>query len=629
MKKLTLITAIVTGGMFSCQDYLDDPAPGGSHDTPDGIHSLVRGAYKDLRFHHIGEWSYALNVYGTDLFRNTGRYGDPSENHGLFDEYTEALNPTESNILLPFWDNMYRQINQCNKGIAKIPEVFDQPENAAAGDKYMGELLFIRAFNYLELVEQFGGVPLQLEHVSGDDVIAPRAEVAENLRAIIHDLRRAESLLPDMIHSNKITKSAAQHFLAKAYLFRASERNAEITEVTDLDSAAYYAEQVINFSGRTLAPDFNDLFEYTAVNGPNESLSEIILASDFDDSDELSGNQTHMYFLNDYTKYPGMSLNLQDGLPKSRIRTTIYALENFRGSRDTRLYKSFQTAYIANEQSEEIPTWREENAPRPELVGTPKFDLGDTAVFMVPTRQDFYADAGASYQDYKDSFAPLVLFRWMNIDADIWQSDWNHDVFISLTKYRDPMRASPDDTEGTKDGILARLAETYLIAAEAYGRKGEYGKAVEYINVVRRRAAYKEGEDRYGFRYLIEPVREFDKRASGMSITEDVFNPKTTESNTQIYPTRSSYFVEDRFIHFILNERARELMGEFHRWVDLSRTATLEVRVHRFYRNSMRRNLVPEIHQLRPIPQSYLDELKVDGVPLTPEEKSAMQNPGY
>ena len=61
----------------------------------------------------------------------------------------------------------------------------------------------------------------------------------------------------------------------------------------------------------------------------------------------------------------------------------------------------------------------------------------------------------------------------------------------------------------------------------------------------------------------------------------------------------------------LLNERSRELCGEFYRWEDLSRTKTLE---H---------------HCLRPIPQTYLDAIQKDGHALTSEEKKQQQNPGY
>lgn len=58
---------------------------------------------------------------------------------------------------------------------------------------------------------------------------------------------------------------------------------------------------------------------------------------------------------------------------------------------------------------------------------------------------------------------------------------------------------------GTRDAILMRLAETYMIRAEAYGRKGSYGMAVADINVLRERAAYKGGENRPEVCVMYEP----------------------------------------------------------------------------------------------------------------------------
>src|SRR5690606_40987117 len=84
---------------------------------------------------------------------------------------------------------------------------------------------------------------------------------------------------------------------------------------------------------------------------------------------------------------------------------------------------------------------------------------------------------------------------------------------------------------------------------------------------------------------------------------------------------------ESRFIHFMLNERTRELLGELHRWNDLVRTETLHERVSLFH--SIAAVNIKPFHKLRPIPQAHLERLYSAGKPLSAAERNEIQNPGY
>lgn len=227
--------------------------------------------------------------------------------------------------------------------------------------------------------------------------------------------------------------------------------------------------------------------------------------------------------------------------------------------------------------------------------------------------------------------------------------------FPPLSKHIDGSRTSLNEVIGHRDFILARSAETYLIAAEAKIRlakagSGSYADALPYINAVRTRAQYKSGENRAAYwdggNTLISASLQSpgvgNSFFAGNSYYESNNIPVTTAASASLaitdvnaLPAQDEYILStlgasgtyDKMLGLILNERSRELAGEYIRWADLARTKTLVSRAKAFNLEAAAK--VAEHHVLRPIPQSFLDGIQANGKALTATEKTAVQNPGY
>ncbi len=226
--------------------------------------------------------------------------------------------------------------------------------------------------------------------------------------------------------------------------------------------------------------------------------------------------------------------------------------------------------------------------------------------------------------------------------------------FPSLSKFFDGSRLNGfNDVDGLRDMTLARSAETYLIAAEAKVRlaklgTGSYADALPYINPLRTRAEFVNGENRStyydgggasnatlqaGITMSFRPENSYYESNNIPVTTAAAANLAIT--NIAALPAGDEYVISalgltapyDRMLALVLNERSRELAGEYIRWADLSRTKTLVSRAKAF--NPDAAPNIQDKHNVRPIPQTFLDGIQAGGKALSPAQKQAMQNPGY
>ena len=617
--------------------------------TDAGLEDLVKSAYAPLQWKFTGEQSYAMSNFGTDEFREGDQF-----NNVRYNDYDANLNANDA-FVNDMWNNHYAGIRRCNQGIEMI-SAYDNPSSPSLGtqakkDVRIAELRALRGFYYFQLLQQMGGVPLVLTVPTQPQYEFPRASEAEVYAQVITDLKQAGPALPwryTGADRGRATKAMAHHYLAKVYLTRGSAVTEQRGQKnTDMDSAIYFANDVIANSGHVLEADYGNLFNAAYPDGTiaplgqvgapplsskakidaNNASNEIIFAAQFSSNLNLAGNnnQTHLFYPGQYDAgIPGMGRDFFNGRPFRRLRPTDYTIDIFDKINDSRFFKTFQTVYYRNLASNSgIPVFTVANAPNPSLVGQPRVMLGDTAALFIVNPPNLpLLTSQISAMRYLAVFAR----NKQNAVGGEITTDFNNNKYLAMIKFSDPIRLTNTNNEarGIRNGTYARLAETYLIMAEAYGRKGDYTNALTYINIIRKRAAYKANEARSPqiWQYMGGPNTLANTELPNTA-TAALF---TTNAPSEMYPATVAS-TPDRFIHFMLNERTRELCGEFYRWEDLVRTETLFERT-KLYNADISPSFAT-YHKRRPIPYLQMVAQQINGQPMTPDQMKSYQNPGY
>lgn len=155
------------------------------------------------------------------------------------------------------WVMTYKSIGVINHTIGGI-EGAAIDENAK--NQYLAELKFMRSYLYLDLVRNWGDIPLILK-VESPSTKIPRSKTDVVYTQLISDLKQAANVLPRKSQYSpkdkfRVSKGAALALLAKIYLYKEDWANAEIA-----------AKQVVDMGEYALEPQFGNLWSYTNKNG--------------------------------------------------------------------------------------------------------------------------------------------------------------------------------------------------------------------------------------------------------------------------------------------------------------------------------------------------------------------------
>jgi len=583
MKKIYYSIVVGALALFtSCSGFLDqdnrsDVPTKDFYNTATGFESLTNAMYSSLRV--IFNNQPHMFVGGTDL------YGDGKTQGVAMTYYTYTV---AEDCVDRFYKNCFIGIQKANEVIAYGATT----EESSVRLQYIDEARFIRAWYYFQLVQQFGGVPLANEMYETAIMSFPRSSLKDVYKFIIDEFTylatSADCKLLERSTVGRANKRAAKFFLAKAYLTRgwlngqdeeAQEEN--IAETNDFSNAQKYILAAIGgeIPDESIETVFdinneaNDEFFWTvqfssaSVDNPSKDGSyqmcqfgAYLGGSEYPRTKAIDGNYSPTY------RYHRL-FEKGDGRYEQTFMLELYGTK----SGDAPTYKYFDYYYPNNNSQvlyyyapwwatqEDIDAWRADD---------PKGVKANAVVGKIALTEEEGVDPNSGKK------ADWATRR---------HSDCGVPCMRKFDDYTENSIANRSSTCSMHDVSCARLGEAYLIAAEAYLMQNDKVEAAKMITILRQRP----GTIKEGF--------EEDMKVSA----------------------------DDMTIDFILDERARELAGEYVRWTDLKRTHKLIEYVTKYQEDPVQVSNLKgpdgKYKILRPIPQSAIDKNKAE----------ITQNPGY
>lgn len=564
MKKIvSLLVAILT--LSSCSDFLEETNRNSItadvlYSTPEGYENLVNACYAYTRTWFGKPEGYAFTEMGTDCY--TGGGADCGR-APFMAFYTQDLQG-DLDLMKNVWNALYNGLNACNAAIARADAAgLDE----ATRKQRLGEVHFLRALYLHLIVETWGGVVLYTEEMNSPVNTAQRSSVEDFYTQIFADLDNSISLLPatPLKNNGRVTQLAAKALKARMCLFR--ERYAD---------AASLAKEVLSASGLEMYDDFKETFVMSNADGQNNKEAiwwvdyskESALYGDLEEGNAYTlrsngGNGSPLFSAMSYWMVGGCGVWVTPDThaPWVQSMPCIAFLESFDETIDQRYDGTFRTAWYVNSTKDNY------TVDYGESYGVPGgLQVGDTA-FVTLKR--------AVTDEYRAS-KPYRIYDRNDVYDAAGNTIGTRDYFVSTYKFEDNTKPTGWEYESSRDFFVLRVAEMYLILAEAELMGGNPAEGLRYMNALREKRAL--------------PGKEADMRITQAELTLD----------------------------FILDERGRELAGEQQRFFDLKRTGKLLERVRKYNPNA---SAIQDYHQLRPIPQAELDAIV--------NKDEFKQNPGY
>jgi hypothetical protein len=469
LAKIALLLPILS--LASCKkDFLDEkPLDFLSTDnafvTYKDFNASVNNLYRLVRTEfYTSDENFPMDyVYGTDIVQ------DGQASLRRFTNYVGALDPSFA-IPADHWGDLYKIVAETNTILARLPAA-----NMTANERVLieGRARFFRGFAYRTLAYLYGGVPLELQEVTAPKYNYTRATKAQVLSQVIDDLSYAATNLPAItaVQNGEISRPAAQHLLAEVYLATGDYNNAALTATAVISNPDLGLMRARFGSRSTVMPGdvYWDLFQRNNQNrsaGNREGLWVVQFETDVpggsSTSAAIAGNplyeRHHAPFFQDFRLGTQAPFTWPTG-DYTGGRGIGWAVSTRYFSNT--IWASDFTTDMRNANHNFVRVQTYNNRALTAQFGRTVSTEAPPAGVTVPSRS-FYA----------------------------YQSKVTTPFTHPTNLYSNPATLLLKATAGGTytDQYMFRLAETYLIRAEANLGKGDLPAAAADLNVVRNRA---------------------------------------------------------------------------------------------------------------------------------------------
>lgn len=375
--------------------------------------------------------------------------------------------PTGQSILYSLVNNLpkyYGFIKNANTIISRIDDV--QWEDESVKNRILAEAYWFRAYWYYRLVNTYGDVPWEGQEVQGAKLDYRTTSRSAILAKIQQDLEFSLQWLPDVKDQNgRITKGAVNHLLTKVYLANA-EFDKAITAATAIINGPY-ALMNTRFGSYASDASRNIMWDLHRVENVNNPANTETIYATYDRADAspetwYSNPGTFSMWL-----YNPSYWKVQDSQGQratnwnSPVGDTLGNGNGYTRTTDFWHYKIWEDATY---------TW--ETTPDLRRADKNWIEMGDQEAEIITARVA------------SPNFGQPLSKKYFGSLADTMDTWFSFPIYKTYTPT--PNFNLPRGGQGDK--YIFRLAETYLLRAEAYYWKGETGLAADDINKVRGRA---------------------------------------------------------------------------------------------------------------------------------------------